>query len=243
MFRNGILAAILFLLSGAAYSQAGNAGAAEEESHWSGSASLGFLSTSGNTETTSYNTAFEISYAENRWTHTFDAAANGADESDTTTAEAYQAGWKSAYDFSEHNYLFGLVNWRKDRFSGVDQQLSEAIGYGRRLIDTPAHLLSAEIGAGYRSADLSDNTSERGVIATFGLEYQWTFSETSNFEQNFGVESGADNTYIESVSAVRARLLGDFAIVLSYTVRHNTDVPVGNQKTDRLTAISLEYAF
>ena len=49
--------------------------------------------------------------------------------------------------------------------------------------------------------------------------------------------------YIESVSAVRAKLLGDFAIVFSYTVRHNTDVPVGSDKTDKLTAISLELAF
>ena len=66
---------------------------------------------------------------------------------------------------------------------------------------------------------------------------------TSNFEQNISVESGSDNTYTESVSAVRAKLLGDFAIVLSYTVRHNTDVPVGNEKTDKFTAISLELAF
>ena len=121
--------------------------------------------------------------------------------------------------------------------------MSESIGYGRRIIDTPAHLLSAEIGAGYRNADLSDNTSESGVIGRLGLDYKWTFSETSNFEQNISVESGSDNTYTESVSAVRAKLLGDFAIVLSYTVRHNTDVPPGNEKTDKFTAISLELAF
>ena len=243
MFRNGVLAVTFFLFSGAAYSQAGVAGAAEEKSPWSGSASLGFLSTSGNTNTSSYNTAFGVAYTKNKWTHAFDAAANGADESDTATAEAYQADWKSSYEFSEHNYLFGLVAWRKDRFSGVNQQLSESIGYGRRIIDTPAHLLNAEIGAGYRDADLSDNTSESGAIVRLGLDYKWTFSETSNFEQNIAVESGSDNTYLESVSAVRAKLLGDFAIVLSYTVRHNTDVPVGSEKTDKITAISLELAF
>jgi putative salt-induced outer membrane protein len=237
-----MLAVIISLSSGVAYSQAGSP-PAEEEGPWEGTASLGFLSTSGNTDTTSYNTAFEISYAKDKWTHTFDAAANGADESDTTTAEAYQAGWKTAYDFSEHNYVFGLVNWRKDRFSGVDESLSEAVGYGRRIIDTPVHLLNAEIGAGHRKEDLRDNTSESGVIAVLGMDYKWTFSETSNFEQNIAVESGSDNTSIESVSAVRAKLLGDLAIVLSYTVRHNTDVPVGSQKTDKLTAISLEMAF
>ena len=241
MFRNSALAVIFILSSGSAYSQAG--APVEEESPWAGSASLGFLSTSGNTETTSYNGAFEISYTKDLWKHTLNAAANGADESDTTTAEAYQAGWKSDYNFSETSFLFGQLNWRNDRFSGVDQQTSAAAGYGRRLIDTPAHLLSAEVGAGYRSLDFADNTSGDGAIVTLGMDYKWTFNETSNFDQGISVESGSDNTFIESVSAVRARLLGDFAIVFSYTVRHNTDVPVGSQKTDKLTAISLEYAF
>lgn len=240
MLRNGILLASLILISGAAYSQAGNPA---EESPWSGSASLGFLSTSGNTDATSYNSAFEISYAKNKWTHTFNAAALGAEQTDVSTSEAYAADWKTSYDFSEHNYVFGVVNWRKDRFSGVDEQLSEAIGYGRRLINTPAHLLSAEIGVGHRSADLSDNTSESGVIGTLGMDYIWTFSETSKFEQNIAVETGSDNTFIESVSAVRAKLLGDLAIVFSYTVRNNSDVPVGSVNTDKFTAISVEYAF
>lgn len=241
MFRRSVLIMFLVLSPGLAFSQAGEPAA--EESPWSGKASLGFLSTSGNTDTTSYNTAFEVSYAVNAWTHTLKAAANGAEESGTTTAEAYQAGWKSAYDIGEHSYLFGQVNWRKDRFAGVDQQLSESIGYGRRIIDTPVHLLSAEIGAGHTKLDFADMTSSSTAILTLGADYKWTFSETSNFEQNIDVESGSDNTYIESVSAVRARLLGDLAIVLSYTVKHNTDVPVGSEKTDKLTAVSLEYAF
>ena len=242
MFRNGVAVVILVMISGAAHAQTAS-GEPEEEGPWSGSASLGFLSTSGNTDTTSYNMAFAISHTRNQWTHAFDTAANGASESNSTTAEAYQAGWKTSYDFSEHSYLFGAANWRKDRFSGVDEQLSGAAGYGRRIIDTPVHLLSAEVGAGYRSLDFQDNTSDNGAIVTLGADYIWTFSETSNFEQNIIVESGSANTFLESISAVRARLLGDFAIVLSYTVRHNTDVPIGSQKTDKLTAISLELAF
>ena len=240
MMRRRILAFIVILSPAAAFAQAG---AAPGGDPWAGKASLGYLSTSGNTDTTSYNTAFEIAYTQNKWTHTFNAAANGAGESNTTTAEAYQAGWESNYSVSEHDYLFGRVNWRKDRFSGVHEQLSESIGYGRKVIDTPVHFLSADIGVGHRSSDFADNTSESTVIGTLGADYKWTFSETSNFEQTIVVETGSDNTYLESVSALRARLLGDLALVLSYTVKHNTDVPVGNTKTDKLSAISLEYVF
>ena len=93
----------------------------------------------------------------------------------------------------------------------------------------------------------TDTSIDQGTIllpiARGSIDYNWIFSETAGFDQNIVVESGSDNTYIESISAVRARLVGDLALVLSYTVKHNTDVPVGSEKTDTFTAISLEYAF
>lgn len=239
MNRNGLFAAAACLLTSVAFAQSES----EVKSPWSGAVSIGYLATSGNTETTSFNTKLRVGYIKDSWEHTLAAAANGAAESDQTTAEAYQVGWKSEYNLSEHNFLFGTVDWRKDRFSGVDQQLTETIGYGRRLITTPSHILSAGVGVGHRSADLADGTSESGVIGRGNVDYKWIFSETAGFDQNIIVETGSDNTYIESISAVRARLLGDFAIVLSYTIKHNTDVPVASENTDRLTAISVEYAF
>jgi putative salt-induced outer membrane protein len=241
MLRKGIFVVAALLISGVVFAQ--GAAPAEEESPWSGALSLGYLATSGNTETTSYNTKFGIGYEADKWTHGFNASANGADETDTTTAEAYQAGWKSEYSFTEHDFLFGTVDWRKDRFSGVDQQISEAVGYGRRILDTPSHVLSVGLGVGHRQADLADGTSESGVIGRGSIDYNWIFSETAGFDQNIIIESGSDNTYIESVSAVRARLLGNFSLVLAYTIKQNSDVPVGSEKTDRLTAISVEYAF
>ncbi len=241
MLRKSIFIAATLLASGQVLAQA--AAPAAEESPWSGAASLGYLSTSGNTDTTSYNTKFGVDYTSGEWKHGFAGSANGSVESDVTTAEAYKAGWKSEYNLTEHDFLFGTVDWRKDRFSGVDQQVSEAIGYGRRLIDTPKHLLSAGLGVGHRQADLADGTSESGVIGRGNIDYSWKFSETAGFDQNIVIESGSDNTYIESQSAVRARLLSDFALVFSYTIKQNSDVPVGSEKTDKFTAISIEYAF
>ena len=76
-----------------------------------------------------------------------------------------------------------------------------------------------------------------------GLDYLWTFSETADFRQDVSVESGDVNTYIESVSALSAKLLGNLALVASYTIKHNTDVPPLTEKTDTYTALSLAYKF
>ena len=228
MVRKVLLATAFLALAPHAFAQ----GETEEEGPWAGSLSLGYLSTSGNTETTSYNTKFEVGHTKNDWEHR-----------SATTAESYQVGWRSAYEFTEHDFVFGTVDWRKDRFAGVVEQLSYAINYGRRVVDSASHHLDLGIGAGYRDSDRSDGTSEANAIGVGTLAYNWVWTESSGFTQDLIVESGSDNTYIESVSAVRARLIGDFNLVFSYTIKQNTDVPVGSEKRDTQTAVSIEYAF
>ncbi len=216
---------------------------AEEESPWSGKAALGYLATGGNTDSSSLNSQFEMGYTQGKWLHMLDATAISSNENDVSTAEAYKLGWKSEFSVTEHDYLFGRAIWRKDRFSGYDQQFSQTVGYGRRLIDTPKHMLSAEIGAGARQSTLRDGTTENDTIMRGGVSYLWKLTDTSQFSQNLTVESGSTNTYSESVSSIRTRLLGEFALVASYTIKNNSDVPIGIEKSDTYTALSIEYAF
>jgi putative salt-induced outer membrane protein len=213
------------------------------ESPWSGKVSLGYLGTSGNTETTNMSGAFDVAYAVEKWTHEFKAAAIKASESSVTTAEAYSAGWKSERSLSEANFLYGRLDWRKDLFSGYDEQFSQTVGYGRRLIDNDKHSLNGELGFGARQSDLADGTTESETIVTGGLYYAWQISDTAEFTQDLLVEAGDANTYTMSKTALKATLLGDLALVASYTIKNNSDVPLDTEKTDTFTAISLEYAF
>jgi putative salt-induced outer membrane protein len=226
--------------------------AAEEEapaSAWAGKASLGYLATSGNTDNSNLNTAFEISYTAGQWVHFLDAAAIYADEDSDTTAEAYAVGWKSERKLSDANFLFGRLDWRKDRFSGYEEQFSQTVGYGRRLIDNERHSLNGEIGVGARQSELVDplglgnGETESETILTGGLYYKWALSETAEFTKDFLAESGSENTYFESNTALSAKLVGNLALVVSYTIKNNSDVPPGTEKTDTFTALSLEYSF
>lgn len=219
------------------------AAAEEEAGPWSGNVSLGYLATSGNTENSNFNGSFEVGYATGKWGHVLDGYAISASEDNVNTAEAYGAGWISELNLSEHNFLFGRLSYRKDRFSGFATQFSQAVGYGRRIISTEAHVLNATIGAGARQSERADGVDENDLILDGGLHYQWTFSETANFTQDFAVEYGELNTYLESVTAVTARLVGQLALVASYTIKKNSDVPVGTEKTDTFSAIALEYEF
>jgi len=215
----------------------------EETGPWAGKAHLGYLATSGNTDHSSLNTGFEIGYTSAQWQHRLDAQAINSSEDKVTTAEAYDLGWKSERNLDEQNFLFGRLDWRKDRFSGYDEQFSQAVGYGRRLIDIEVHKLSAEVGVGARQSDLADGSNESETILSAGLAYTWQFSKTANLTQVIAIESGSANTYFESDTALSAKLLGNLALVASYTVKTNSDVPALAEKTDTYTALSLEYVF
>ncbi len=239
-----VLGSLAIVSQASAQEGQGAAGAPDPTADpWSGKVALGYLATSGNTESSSLNSAFAVAYTTGRWTHAVDAAAINTTEDDQTIAEAYAVGWKTEFNMTDKDFLFGRVNWRKDRFSGYDQQFSQSIGYGRRLIDSGVHFLNAEIGAGARQSELSDGTTEDDFIVRGGLNYRWQFSEQAQFTQDFATESGSQNTYIESVTAIKASLIGALALVVSYTVKNNSEVPVGNEETDTFSALSLEYRF
>lgn len=243
MSVNWIWALVGLVLSCACNAQEKESAAEDESSPWSGAVSLGYLATSGNTENASLNSGLEISYASGKWAHHLKALAINSSENDQTTAEAYELAWKTEYNFTENNFVFARANWQKDRFSGYETQLSETLGYGRRILDTGSHTLSAEIGAGARQSELRDGTTEDDLILRGGLDYRWALSESAEFTQNFVIEAGDVNTYLASVSALRARLLGNLALVASYTIKNNSDVPFGAEKTDTYTSLSLEYGF
>ncbi len=215
----------------------------EEEGPWSGKATLGYLATSGNTENSTLNTGFELGYKTGKWLHTATLKAINSTEQDATTAEAYEAALKSEWDFSDVDFLFAKLDWRKDRFGGFDTQFSQVVGYGRRLIKTDRHTLNAEIGAGARQSERQDGTEEDEAVFNGGLFYNWTLNDTAKFSQSLTTEVGSDNTYSESISKLSAQLIGNLAMVASYTIKHNSSVPAGTEKRDNYTALSLEYAF
>lgn len=209
-----------------------------------GNIALGYLATSGNTESTNANALFETTWElDGPWTHDWTAQAISARTAGVTTAESYTAGYKAQRDFSETSYLFFSGDWRQDRFSGYDRQVSEAVGYGRRIIDTQQHMLALEGGAGAKQSDLVDGPELDEAIVRGALDYLFAISESSEFSQKLLIEQGDENRYTQSTTALKTRVIGNIAVVLSYVIKSNSDVPVGIEKTDRFTSISLEYAF
>lgn len=230
---------ILAFSSSAALAQDGG----DEEDPISGKAAVGYLATNGNTESTNANASFELLYGRDVWSHEYELSAVTASNEGETTTEAYTFAYGGRREFGEVSYLFTALDWERDEFSAFDSQVSETVGYGRHLVATDAHALDFEIGGGARQSEQRDGTSLDDSIVRAALDYVWTVNDATSFSQQFLVASGSTNTRSQSVSELRARLFGNVALVLSYRIKHNSDVESGIEKADSFSAISLEYAF
>ena len=217
--------------------------AEEIEGPWSGKAGFGFLSTDGNSETSSLNADLGVAYKTGRWTHGLTALAISGSTSGFTTAERYFLGLKSDWAINDKSYIFGLIDADKDKFSAYDLRTTETVGYGRKLINTDTRQWNVEIGVGATQLEPIIGEDISDAILRLATDYHWNLSETALFVQTVGIEAGDSNTFLESVTSLKAQVYKDIGVRLSYSIKNNSDVPVGIEKTDTFTAISLEYSF
>ncbi|MHB8423986.1 MAG: DUF481 domain-containing protein [Gammaproteobacteria bacterium] len=243
---------LLLVLTGTAYADSywvqieANADAARKvatKPGWQGSMSLGYLATTGNTNTRSLNGHALAGYKSGKWQDALSFQGINASQNGVTTAQSYELNGQSDYNFTDRDYVFGMADYLRDTFSGYRRRTSEILGYGRRLLSTATQQLDVEIGGGARQTHYTNATDSSEFVERLAAGYLWKFSGKSNFSENISVEHGANNTFTQSVTALTTNLKGSFALSVSYTVRHNSSVLSGFKNTDTITSISLVYTF
>jgi putative salt-induced outer membrane protein len=209
-----------------------------------GAVVFGFNEARGNSDTRGISGSGTFEYVTGGpWRHDANVAFVTREENDIRSEERYETRLTSNYYWTEDDYFFGRLDWRKDNFGGVREEWVPGVGYGRVLMRTERHDLRGEIAAGYRFADLSDGTSEEGPALTGGVRYIWQISDSAQFFQNALVQWSSDNTFLESETGLTATIIGSLSARFSYIVRHNTDVPADRANSDFFTNIGLEYKF
>jgi len=227
---------------------------AKEESPWKSEAELGFIRTTGNTETQTTAIKADATYEVDKWRHNAHAEGYGqqskVDTGETVvSAERYELSGKSDYKFSELDYAFGILKLQKDRFSGYVYDHIVSAGYGRKLIKQHEMELDVEIGPGARffkvetaPGDVNKGSETEAVLRMSG-KYWWAITGNSKFTQALNTEIGETITSSQSITGIQASINSTLALKFTYTLRHKTKVPDGNKKLDTETAMTLVYSF
>ena len=234
---------------------------------WIGNVGVGVVVTGGNTENKSANANIDITRDLDTWRHNWHIDSLFSSNEQGGTAERYFGSFQSDYKLGEQSYVFGYTSFEKDRFSGYEWQASAVFGYGRTLLATEDKNLNVEVGPGYRASRSSetffrdendnklrdpvtneailrkDNETENEVILRLAEHFDWQFSPSSRFVQELSVEAGVENTVARGLLALESQIAGSLFVRLYYTIKHNTEVPAGTEKSDTETGVSIAYNF
>ncbi len=214
------------------------------DGEWKGEGDLGYNKATGNTQTEALLSKLKLTYDIDRWSHTGQLEAVNSSDSGDRTAESYTGKLATNYAISEKYYAFGKGRYEENRFSGYEYQASVAPGLGVHFIDTESTVFNLEAGVGFRRSKEQDTgaTSDEAIFQ-LATKFYRQLTETTRFESDLGVESGADNTYSEAIFALKVKINSHLALKLGYMIKNNSDVPVDTDKTDTLTSVGLNYSF
>jgi putative salt-induced outer membrane protein len=212
---------------------------------WTGVGELGFVSTSGNTDTETLNLKLEFIKEMEQWRHRFTAAALTASKNGTNDAKRYSAEFQGDRKLSEKSYVFGALRWDVDKFGAYDPMQTITAGYGNQLLKSDTHELKAEIGLGYRKMeDATTGISSNDAIARLLLDDIWAITPTTAWTNRLLVESGSDNTFTQFNTGLAVSMSERFALKFGFELRNNSDIPATVlDKTDTTTTMNLVYHF
>lgn len=215
---------------------------------YGGRVEVNYQSRSGNTDRSSMNSRFLLAAERENWSHAVELRTQSATDAGETDEERYFLALKSEYEIRATDYIFGAVNFEKDRIQNIDLETTEAVGYGRRILKVNAHRLDAEIGAGGRQTRFRDETPRTSeTIMRLATDYRWDISDTAQLNHDTRLDigvGGTDRDVGESITTLSGTLVGDVSLNLSYAVRYDSARDgEGETSTDRITSVGLSYRF
>ncbi|WP_158771021.1 YdiY family protein [Paraglaciecola sp. L1A13] len=231
----------------------GNAFAQEEVKPFTMDGELGFIATSGNTETTSLNAKLSAHQELEQWSNDFlfeglykndDVAIDDDTSEKQTTAQKFFISGQGNYKLANPDHrLFAFGSYEDDRFSSFNYQSTVAAGWSQKLWDNETTKFEYSVGPGYSFAETAEGEDADSAIVRGALGFNWKISDTATFKQTMSTEVGEDNTKSKSITSLSAKINSSLSMKLTFTLDHNSNVTSDTEKLDTQTAATIVYTF
>jgi len=143
------LGCMVFLSSLALAQAPAPAPAAPPAREYSGSFGGGITLTGGNTDTRSYNLAFNhIHERKNGNTDKITALYLRGEQNDVLTLDRASVIFRDEYKLSRRTFIFGEVSWLHDPFRDINYYVAPVGGFGYKFVDTDRTKFQVSAGAG-----------------------------------------------------------------------------------------------
>lgn len=210
---------------------------------WSGQGELGGFHSTGNTDSTGVSAALKLKKEGVKWRHNFRALADYQRTNGVTDREQFLVALEPNYKFNDRLYAYGLAQYERDRFQGFSSRITGSGGIGYAVITSANSQLNIKAGPAWRKTSLIGGGSNSSIAGLAALDSFWQISDNLRLTQDLSAYVESDNSTFTSTTGVETKLVGAFSARLSYSWEHETDPPLGVQKTDKISRATLVYDF
>jgi putative salt-induced outer membrane protein len=211
---------------------------------FSGSASLGFTTESGNTESDEFNLGVRLRYAQGNFVQTLGMAADYAETDGVETEEDIFAVYDANYYLNDQFYLFALARAERDGLADEEGDIARdafiGVGPGYRIINTDqvTWRVQAGVGVSYLQNGIGESETEEAVIASSRLYYQ--FSPTVFMTNDTDVLNSSTALRANNDLGLNFRMNDNLTTRLSYLTDYNDARDI---ETDNRFGVSLVVGF
>lgn len=226
---------------------------------WFGELSVGGSHRSGPKTILNAGLSAEVVHEYDKWRNELDASYDYNRTDDKINTRRFRARGKTRRALPGRAYTFGLLEYKNDKLSGFDYQVTEAAGIGYRVINSPRFWWDLEAGPSLRQSRVRETEEVvQEIFIRGGSELTWKISDTAEFSNETSVLYNGNKVEVEAAamgsnfqegdevsneSALDLAVIGDLTARFSMEVSYTSDPPPGGHRTETLSKIALVHRF
>jgi len=227
-----------------------------------GSAELGFLYKTGNTNSGDIRTGLDLRFEKNQWLSLLnidfllkkaDITNDNGNTNFQTTDQKWTLTSQTNYnlDNKEKNYIYGNIWYEENVFSSFIYQNSVSTGWGRHWYKSNIASLWGDIGPGFKRDTFKATVSEAERIAdTWIIQAQILYikklGDSVELKQYLSAKQALKNdanSIYKAETTVTTKLISTLQLRFTFTLDYNSDVEANKENLDSQTAVTLVYSF
>lgn len=232
------------------------------KSIFTGSAELGFLYKTGNTNSGDIKTGLDLRFEKEQWLSILnidfllkkaDIPNENGDTHFQTTDQKWTLASQTNYslDNKEKNYIYGNIWYEENTFSSFTYQNSVSTGWGRHWYKSSNSSLWGDIGPGFkRDSFKATDTEPKRMSETWIIQAQILYikkiGDHVEFKQYLSAKQALkndENSIYKAETTVTTKLISTLQLRFTFTLDYNSDVEANKENLDTQTAVTLVYSF
>lgn len=225
--------------------------AEEDKTYWDNVIKLSFITTSGNTDTSSFAGALDSEAGSGRHSFFGDAFYSYVETNNVESANKLKLDLRYEFDVDPNWFWLFRSGFVRDRFSGYEYRLNLGPGLGYNHWNEENRVLKFFGSLLFRQDDFDldsgDVASESNTLFSFRNDFEYQLSDTARITNVFEYLATLDEMedyQLQNFSELAVKLNGNLSLGVSYKIEYQNRPPsdeIEDTDTTFLTSLIIDF--